>query len=60
MLVLKGRSTNIEAGKFINEALLCKMFHCRPSELQDEDSQKLDLYMMIYGIIGEKNPFMLM
>jgi len=39
---------------------MCKMFGCRPSELENEDSQKLQLFMSIYSQIGEKNPFMLM
>jgi hypothetical protein len=50
----------MEAKKVINEALLCRMFKCRPSELEHEDSQKLQLFMSIYTQLGEKNPFIMM
>jgi hypothetical protein len=41
-----GRSTNAEAQRIINEALMCRMFRCRPSELENEDNQKLEMFMI--------------
>lgn len=60
MLVLNKRSDDLESSRIVNKALLCKMFRCRPSELDDEDSHELQQLMIVYNFIGKENPFIMM
>lgn len=53
---MKGRSKDPNATQITNEAVLCKLFHCRPSELDDEEYEKLVLYEEVYKYMIEKNP----
>lgn len=39
---------------------MCKIFRCTPSQLMLEDAKEIEQMAYIYGVIGEKNPFMLM
>jgi len=53
---MKGRSRDQTALRVIHEAVLCKLFHCKPSELEDEEYEKLVLFEEVYNYIAEKNP----
>lgn len=50
---LKG---NPRANEVIEKALMCKIFRCRPSELEDEDYEDIVLFQVVYGELIKKNP----
>jgi hypothetical protein len=59
-LAIKGRSENPEIVQRINKALTCKLFRCLPSQLDKEDAKLIEEFQFILGIVGEKNPFIML
>ncbi len=60
MWTLQGKSQDHYSKILINEAIMCKLFHCTPSQLECEDAQKLEVFQLIYSKIGDKNPLFLL
>lgn len=59
--MLAGRSSNdAKANELINEAIMCKMFKCRPSQLEEEDWYKIELFNLIYTEVAKENPLSLL
>ena len=48
-----------EANEVIQRALLCKMFKCNPSELDELDWDEVELMSMVYAEVGKNNPLIL-
>jgi len=56
-LAIKGISRDVNSLTIIQEAILCKIFRCLPSELRKEDWKDLESFQIVYETIAEKNPF---
>lgn len=57
ILALRGRSSDPNAQQAIFDAVMCKAYGCRPSELEEEDAETLALHFAIYVEMMKKNPF---
>ena len=57
---MSGRSRDPKYGKVVQEALLCKLFSCRPSELRQEDWDDVLLYSIAFQELAKKNPMALL
>ena len=54
---MKGRMRGDEiANRYIEEALLCKMFKCTPKELYDMEWDQVEYYRTVYGQLLKENP----
>jgi len=40
----------------INEALLCRMWGCRPSQIEEEAAEDIETHLAIYQKIMKENP----
>lgn len=40
----------------INEALLCKMWGCRPSQIEGESAEDIETHLIIYQKMIKENP----
>jgi len=59
-LTLKGRLRfDSEANDVVQRALLCKMFKCSPTELDEMEWDEVELLKEVYSEVGKKNPLML-
>ena len=60
--MIKGRAKgDAYINGLIQEAYLCKLFRCSPSELRERDWDEVELHAHIFSVIAEKNPmFMFM
>lgn len=54
---MKKRLEDPEISEMIKEALLCKAWGCRPSELDNEVAEKVETHSLIYQEIYKLNPF---
>ena len=54
---MKKRLVDSEIAQHIKEALLCKSWGCRPSQLNDELSDKVEIHSLIYHELYKVNPF---
>ncbi len=54
--MIKGRSKDIQASKLISEAMLCKMFKCRPSELKNENWEDIEKVACVFFEMIKKDP----
>jgi hypothetical protein len=60
MFALKERSRNDEeANKWINDAMLCKIFRCNPKELQEMDWDVVEYYKEVYTKVSKDNPMIM-
>lgn len=41
----------------VNEAMLCKMWGCRPSEMREELAEDVAAHSIIYWLMIQENPF---
>jgi len=60
MLAARGRSKDEEASKVIFEAMLCKAFSCRPSELRQESFEDVILFGLALMEMAKKNPLLML
>jgi len=44
----------------VQEAVMCKLLRCTPSELRKEDAKDVERLNFIFNKIGDKNPFFLL
>jgi len=56
---LNGRSKDPILGQVVQEAILCKLFSCRPSELREEKFEDVLMFSAVYNEIAKKNPMAL-
>lgn len=40
-------------------AMMCKLMHCRPSELRNEDYEELELVTHVFDALLSKNPMIM-
>lgn len=59
-MALRGRTKDDEANRIVFEALMCKALGCRPSELEQEDAEKLLLFSVVYMELRKKDPLGMM
>jgi len=57
-MVFKGRSRDPYISEKIQEAILCRAWGCRPSQLGDELSDDVEIHTQIYNRMMKENPFM--
>ncbi len=54
--MIKGRSKDFQATKLISEAMLCKAFKCRPSELKKEKWEDIEKVAYVFFEMIKKDP----
>ena len=47
---------NLEANRVIEEAMLCRIFKCKPNELDNIDWDKLEMFKEVYAYLMKENP----
>jgi len=55
-LIFKKRSHDPYLSGKINEALLCKMWGCRPSQIDQESAEDVEVHTAIFQKFMELNP----
>lgn len=55
-MIFKRRSNNPYLSEKINEAILCKMWSCRPSQIEEEAAEDVETHLVIYQRFMKDNP----
>ena len=56
---MAGRSHDLYISTLVQEAMLCKLFGCTPSQLRKEDYRDIMKYSFVYAEMLKKNPMAL-
>ena len=56
---MAGKSQDPNASQIIQEAILCKLWHCTPSQLRKEKFEDVMNHSLVYNEMARKNPMAL-